>query len=37
MKFANYIPDLRRLALAGSARQLDPGPDTELGENVAQV
>ena len=28
---------VRRLALAGPASQLDPGPDAELGENVAQV
>src|SRR5690242_3242893 len=27
----------RRLALASQARQFDPGPDTELGEDVAQV
>ena len=26
-----------RLALAGLVRQLDPGPDAELGEDMAQV
>ena len=28
---------VRRLALARQAGQLDPGPDAELGEDVAQV